>query len=119
VLAGRVITVHAIASGDVNAALRRRNAYFGSGDAAFPDRYEASASWPRVAAGTIAVEGGWRVYSSGPGLYFAMLIRHVLGVRRSFGQRIERPLLPAALAASKLAWLATRSFGARNVTPTR
>ena len=87
-----------------NAALRQRNACFSSSDAAFPDRYEASASWPRVKAGTIAVEGGWRVYSSGPGLYIDMLVRHALGVRRFFGDRIESPVLPAALAASKLAW---------------
>ena len=87
-----------------NAALRQRNACFSSSDAAFPDRYEASALWPRVKAGTIAVEGGWRVYSSGPGLYIDMLVRHALGVRRFFGDRIESPVLPAALAASKLAW---------------
>ena len=28
-----------------NASLRQRNAYFSSSDAAFPDRYEASAHW--------------------------------------------------------------------------
>src|SRR6266487_1406685 len=46
-----------------NAAPRQRNAYFSSSDAAFPDRYEASAAWSRARAGTIAVEGGWRIYS--------------------------------------------------------
>ena len=40
---------------------RQRNAYFSSSDAAFPDCYAASAHWNRVAAGTIACEGGWRV----------------------------------------------------------
>ena len=34
-----------------NASLRQRNAYFSSSDAAFPDRYEASAEWERVKAG--------------------------------------------------------------------
>ena len=87
-----------------NAAPRQRNAYFSSSDAAFADRDEASASWSRVKAGTIAVEGGWRIYSSGPGLYVGMLIRHALGIRRFFGDRIETPVLPAALLASKLAW---------------
>ena len=87
-----------------NAAPRQRNAYFSSSDAAFADRYEASAAWPRVKAGTIAVEGGWRVYSSGPGLYIGVLIRHALGIRRFFGERIEKPVLPAGLAASTLAW---------------
>src|SRR5439155_7128742 len=37
-----------------NATPRQRNAYFSSSDAAFSDRYEASATWSRVKAGTIA-----------------------------------------------------------------
>ena len=86
------------------AALRQRNAYFSSSDAAFADRYEASAAWSRVKAGTIPVEGGWRVYSSGPGLYMNMLIRHALGSRRWFGDRIDKPMLPRAVGELKLAW---------------
>ena len=49
-----------------NASLRQRNAYFSSSDAAFPDRYQASAEWARVKSGKIAVDGGWRIYSQGP-----------------------------------------------------
>ena len=86
-----------------NAAPRQRNAYFSSSDAAFLDRYEASATWPRVKAGTIAVEGGWRVYSSGPGLYVNVLIRHALGVRRFFGKRTVEPVLPGDLVGLTLA----------------
>ncbi len=85
-----------------NAAPRQRNAYFSSSDAAFPDRYEASAAWSRARAGTIAVEGGWRIYSSGPGLYVNLLIRHALGVRRVFGERVNEPVLPSALDALRL-----------------
>jgi cellobiose phosphorylase len=94
------------------ATRRQRNAYFSSSDAAFPDRYEASAAWSRVKAGTIPVEGGWRVYSSGPGLYINMLVRHVLGIRRFFGDRIEKPLLPSALGELKLAWDTTAKSAA-------
>ena len=66
-----------------SAALRQRNAYFSSSDAAFPDRYEAAASWHRVRDGSIAVEGGWRIYSSGPGLFTSLLARHLAqGVSR-------------------------------------
>jgi cellobiose phosphorylase len=104
-----------------NAAPRQRNAYFSSSDAAFHDRYEASASWSRVKAGTIPVEGGWRVYSSGPGLYLGTLIRHALGLRRFFGSRIEEPVLPAALAGTTLVWnapAARDSRGAQDLTPT-
>ena len=70
-----------------NAARGQRNAYFSSSDAAFADRYEASAEWSRVKAGAIDVEGGWRIYSSGPGIYVSLLIRHALGRTRFFGER--------------------------------
>jgi len=76
---------------------RQRNAYFSSGDAAFPDRASASAEWDRVKAGSIGLEGGWRIYSSGPGLYINILLRYLLGRRRVWGERISTPLLPALL----------------------
>src|SRR5204863_624302 len=85
-----------------NAAPRQRNAYFSSSDAAFADRYEASFEWSRVRDGTVAVEGGWRIYSSGPGLYVSLLIRHALGVRRVFGKRVDQPVLPSALGRLRL-----------------
>lgn len=77
-----------------NASARQRNAYFSSSDAAFPDRYAASEEWERVRAGTIAVDGGWRIYSSGPGLYTNLLLSHALGLRRRFGEPPASPLLP-------------------------
>lgn len=58
-----------------SAALRQRNTYFTSSDAAFTDRYQASAEWDRVKAGTVPLDGGWRVYSSGPGIYVRLLVR--------------------------------------------
>jgi 1,2-beta-oligoglucan phosphorylase len=87
-----------------HASLRQRNAYFSSSDAAFQDRYQASAEWTRVKAETIAVDGGWRIYSSGPGLYVNMLIQHAFGVRRHFGERIVEPCLPASQQGLSLAW---------------
>ena len=76
---------------------RQRNASFSSSDAAFDDRYQASAGWARAKAGTIPVEGGWRIYSSSPGLYVGLLVGHALGIRRRFGERVRRPVLPQAL----------------------
>jgi 1,2-beta-oligoglucan phosphorylase len=70
---------------------RQRNAYFSSSDAAFADRYEADAEWDRVKAGTMPVDGGWRVYSSGPGLFMRALLSIGLGQRRRFGKRIGSP----------------------------
>jgi cellobiose phosphorylase len=80
-----------------NAARRQSNHYFSSSDAAFANRYEASADWDRVKAGQIQAEGGWRVYSSGPGLFTNLLIRHALGRRRLWGERHETPLLDEAV----------------------
>ncbi|MBN9026084.1 MAG: cellobiose phosphorylase, partial [Rhizobiales bacterium] len=72
-----------------HASLRQRNTYFSSSDAAFRDRYHASAEWSRVREGAIAVDGGWRTYSSGPGLYTQIFVRRILGMRREFGVGVE------------------------------
>lgn len=81
---------------------RQRNAYFSSSDAAFPDRTSAGAEWKRVKDGTIGVEGGWRIYSSGPGLYINILLRYLCGRRRIWGERVSRPLLPASMKDLRL-----------------
>ncbi len=86
-----------------HAALRQRNAYFSSSDAAFRDRYEASANWELAKTGEIAVEGGWRIFSSGPGVYVSLVVQHALGARRRFGKRISKRLLPAAQRSLRLA----------------
>ncbi|MCX5493867.1 cellobiose phosphorylase [Kaistia dalseonensis] len=83
-----------------NASPRQRNSYFSSSDAAFADRYQASADWDRVKAGTIAVDGGWRIYSSGPGLFTRALIEKLLGIRRHFGAPADAPLLPRSAAGT-------------------
>jgi cellobiose phosphorylase len=85
-----------------NATPRQRNAYFSSSDAEFADRYEASREWARVRAGTIPAEGGWRIYSSGPGLYLNALLRHALGMRRLFGKRVEMPVVPASVGKLRI-----------------
>jgi 1,2-beta-oligoglucan phosphorylase len=96
-----------------HASLRQRNAYFSSSDAAFEDRYQASAEWARVKADRIAVDGGWRIYSSGPGLTANVLIRHVFGVRRWFGERIVKPCLPASQRGLRLDWPERLAPGSR------
>jgi cellobiose phosphorylase len=80
-----------------HASPRQRNAYFSSSDAAFSDRYRASAEWQRVKEAEVAVDGGWRIYSSGPGLYTNVLLAHALGIRRRFGERVVEPVLPRSL----------------------
>jgi cellobiose phosphorylase len=80
-----------------HASPRQRNAYFSSSDAAFRDRYQANAEWQRVKAAEVAVDGGWRIYSSGPGLYTNLLVSHAFGIRRHFGERLVAPVLPRSL----------------------
>jgi cellobiose phosphorylase len=82
----------------VPSAMRRQsNCYYSSSDAAFADRYQASAEYERVARGTIALEGGWRVYSSGAGIALGLIARHFLGMDfQAKALRLD-PVMPAAL----------------------
>lgn len=63
-----------------NASLRQRNAFFSSSDAAFRDRAEASAEWGRVRLGDVPVDGGWRIYSSGAGIFVRLALKFLGGV---------------------------------------
>ncbi len=86
-----------------HASLRQRNAYFSSSDAAFRDRYEAYDKWALAKAGEVAVDGGWRIYSSGPGIYVALVVQQALGLGRRFGKRISKRSLPPAQKRLRLA----------------
>lgn len=64
--------------------MRQRNCYFASSDADFPDRYTAAAQWDRLEQASpdpVGVRGGWRVYSSGPGIYLRQMVQHLFGVQ--------------------------------------
>lgn len=87
-----------------NAARRQRNAYFSSSDAAFADRYAASADWDALRMGRVVADGGWRVYSSGPGLYVNLLLCHALGLGRRAGRRTPAPVLPAGDGPVTVEW---------------
>ena len=80
-----------------HAAPRQSNVYFSSSDADFANRYEASARWPELRTGGIAVRGGWRLYSSGPGLFLHKIRACLLGVRESFGDVVFDPVMPRSL----------------------
>jgi CRISPR-associated protein Csx3 len=67
---------------------RQSTTYYSSSDGAFDDRLDASARYAALMAGDVDLEGGWRVYSSGPGLYLRLLTETLLGVR-SRGDRVE------------------------------
>ncbi len=80
-----------------NAAPRQSNVYFSSSDADFADRYEANARWSELRSGSVSVRGGWRLYSSGPGLFLHNVRTCLLGIRESFGDVLFDPVLPRSL----------------------
>lgn len=87
-----------------NAARRQRNAYFSSSDLGFRDRYLASGEWWRADAAEVPANGGWRIYSSGPGLFTNLLLCHALGLRRGPDGRTGAPVLPGGMGRLTLAW---------------
>ena len=80
-----------------NASRRQSNMYFSSSDGNYMDRYEYARDFDRLKAGTIPVKGGWRLYSSGPGIYLNQLISNVLGLRFQGDFLIIDPVLPDCL----------------------
>jgi cellobiose phosphorylase len=79
------------------AAPRQANCYFSSSDAAVADRYDAAQRYADVRAGRVRVEGGWRVYSSGPGIASRLIHESFIGVRRGRSTLGIDPVLPKAL----------------------
>jgi cellobiose phosphorylase len=79
------------------ATLRQANCYYSSSDAAFEDRYQASMEYDRVTRGTIALDGGWRVYSSGAGIALGLIVRQFLGLSQEAQSLVLDPVMPAAL----------------------
>lgn len=80
-----------------NAELRQSNAYFSSSDGKFNTRYEAQRHFEELRDGSASVKGGWRIYSSGPGIYMNQLISNVLGIRVEGGDLLIDPVLPDEL----------------------
>lgn len=80
-----------------NARRRQATSYFSSSDAVVPDRYAAAEQWDEVRAGRIEVEGGWRVYSSGPGIALRIIVECLLGVVRRADALVLDPVLVPGL----------------------
>ncbi|AUD65882.1 hypothetical protein BK011_09355 [Tenericutes bacterium MZ-XQ] len=85
-----------------HADYRQANAYFSSSDGAFLNRYEAMKHFDKLLTEDIKVKGGWRVYSSGPGIYINQLISKVLGVDFQGKHLVLDPQLPKELDGLKL-----------------
>ncbi len=80
-----------------SAALRQANCYYSSSDPAFADRYDAFDHYDQVQRGDVALEGGWRVYSSGAGISVRLILQCFLGIRQEKSFLLLDPVIPAAL----------------------
>jgi cellobiose phosphorylase len=79
------------------ATVRQANCYYSSSDAAFADRYQASEEYDLIGRNAIALDGGWRVYSSGAGIALGLIVRRFLGVSPEASVLRIDPVIPAAL----------------------
>jgi cellobiose phosphorylase len=77
--------------------IRQSNCYYSSSDVTFNNRYEADELYDEIKTGKITLKGGWRVYSSGPGIYIGLIISRLLGLRIEFGRIIIDPVIPYSL----------------------
>lgn len=84
------------------ATLRQANCYYSSSDAAFEDRYQASAQYDRIKLGTVGLDGGWRVYSSGAGIALGLIVRRFLGLNLEAHALSLDPVIPAALSGLRV-----------------
>jgi cellobiose phosphorylase len=82
--------------------IRQANCYYSSSDVHFKNRYEADEHYHEVIAGQYTLRGGWRVYSSGPGIYTGIVIRNLFGIRMEASKLILDPVMPRAFSGTTL-----------------
>jgi cellobiose phosphorylase len=76
---------------------RQANCYYSSSDVSFRNRYEADEHYDEIKTGKITLKGGWRIYSSGPGIYVSLIVTRLIGLRTESGKTILDPVLPKYL----------------------
>ncbi|MDB4987461.1 MAG: hypothetical protein JWN04_2639 [Myxococcaceae bacterium] len=86
-----------VPQGDV----RQANCYYSSSDVDFASRYEADERYDDVIGGRMPLKGGWRVYSSGPGIYIGLVVSRLLGLRVEYDHVILDPVLARSLDGLK------------------
>lgn len=92
--------------------IRQANCYYSSSDATFENRYEADYQYSDLKEGKITLKGGWRIYSSGPGIYISLIVSHLLGMRDAFGNTVIDPVIPHQMDGMSASW----TFMDRNIT---
>lgn len=84
-----------------NAKVRQSNMYFSSSEGLYMDRYDYGKNFGKLRDGSIEVKGGWRLYSSGPGIYLNQLISNVLGLKFEKAGLFIDPVLPHSIDGLK------------------
>jgi cellobiose phosphorylase len=79
------------------AALRQANCYYSSSDAAFADRYDAYDRYDQALRGMVSFDGGWRIYSSGPGISVRLILCCFLSLRQQKSALVVDPAIPPSL----------------------
>ena len=89
-----------------NAKPLQQNCFFSSSDGCFSNRYEAMEHFEKLRDGGVPVKTGWRIYSSGSGLYINRLINDILGIRYSRGDLVIDPVLAEDMSGltAELVW---------------
>lgn len=76
---------------------RQSNCYYSSSDVIFKSRYEADERYDEIKPGKLTLRGGWRVYSSGPGIYIGLVVSRLLGLRIESANVIIDPVMPPSM----------------------
>ncbi|MGL4589279.1 MAG: GH36-type glycosyl hydrolase domain-containing protein [Mycoplasmatales bacterium] len=76
-----------------NANIRQANAYYSSSEGDFDNRYQYAEDFYKLKNGDITVKSGWRIYSSGPGIYLKQLISAFLGFKQLNQQQVIDPVI--------------------------
>jgi len=77
--------------------IRQSNCYYSSSDVIFGSRYEADELYDEIKKGSMTVRGGWRIYSSGPGIFLGIIITRLFGIRFAFRNIIIDPVMSPGL----------------------
>lgn len=85
-----------------NADYRQSCSYFSSSDADFKDRYIANNSIYKIKTQEVKVRAGWRVYSSGPGIYLYELICNTFGIKYLNNKVYIDPVMSTKLDGASL-----------------
>ena len=80
-----------------NADYRQSNCYFSSSDGDFKSRYDFQNNFDKLKNKQVKVKGGWRIYSSGPGIYINQIITNIFGIRELENKIIFDPIIPKEL----------------------